>query len=141
MEGFNEKKDVVCDPKHERQEAFGDVSRTIALWGDEFKERCLESGEKFPDVSVVMYEFALLIEERSKSLLEGAQIDGNYRVEQAVAKLHEFNMVHVDLLKRSAEVFLHYPDTITTLAETYPWILTIREWAEEFVFTEAELRQ
>lgn len=116
-----------------KENAFKETSTIIAKWAEDFQAERFSHGEKVDHASVVMYEFSAFIKERSRALLEEARTRDDYHIEGAVAKLHEFNLVNLELLKSAAELYMHQPYAVKVLEHAYPWIGTVKEWADTFV--------
>lgn len=118
------------DSKTEKQKAFEDVSLVVMEWGAEFKMAHVENPKASNETADILYEFAKFIREKSEQLLEKARAEGIYKKEQATAKLHEYNLAHIELLNRSAELVAFYPDAIDNLIQTYPWLTDMKRWAK-----------
>lgn len=131
MEGIHTLETV--DGQTEKQKAFQEIAEAIAQWRREFETIYFENKEVSHKVGDILYAYAQFIHAKSNALLESTQARGEYRSEQAVAKLHELNIVYIEELRRTAEVFEFYPEIADTLMETYPWFTGTKEWAESLV--------
>lgn len=114
----------------EKQRALGEIAKIVKGWVEEFKQAYAERPEEEVRDADVMYEFAAFLRERSSKLLKEVRAVGEYRKEEATAKIHEFNLIQAESLARSAEFFEFYPEAADILAQTYPWIAEIKEWVE-----------
>ncbi len=115
----------------EKQKALREIAEIVKGWVEEFKRSHAERSEEGARDADIMYEFGAFLRERSDRFLKEVREVGEYRKEQATAKIHEYNILQAELLSRSAELFEFYPDAADVLAQTYPWISDIKEWVKD----------
>lgn len=121
-------------PQSERSpknNAFEKVSTAFSEQLNVFES--MSDRETFKEPADAIYGFAEFIRKQSSGILEQMRATNEYRLEQAAAKLDEFNQANAAVLHRYAELLHGYPESIEPLEATFPWLHGISVWAEGYV--------
>lgn len=98
--------------------------------------------EIFKEPADAIFGFAEFIRKESTSVLEHVRANQTgepekqreeYRLEQATAKLHEFNIANAAVLHGYAELLGSHSESVSSLVDTFPWLREISSWAESYV--------
>jgi hypothetical protein len=139
MEGVPETPKREIDPKTEPYVETGVVFRNQLMLFES-----MHSPESFKTVPDAIYGFASFIRTQSEKVLEGVRAlqTGNpekqrdeYKLEQAAAKLHAFNMANAETLHMYAEVLAESEESAELQRTIFPWLRSIDAWATRYVRT------
>lgn len=97
--------------------------------------------ERFETPSEALYGFASFIRTQSEKVLEAVRAGqtglpekqrDEYKLEQATAKLHAFNLANAETLHLYAEVIDESEESAELLRSMFPWLQGIDVWASKY---------
>jgi hypothetical protein len=102
----------------------------------------MHSNESFKTIPDAIYGFASFIRAQSEKVLDAVRDSQTglpekqkeeYRLEQAAAKLHEFNLANATILHLYAEVLGESVESSELYRSMFPWLRGIDVWATQYV--------